>query len=333
MKSIFTCGLLISFLASIACQLDAPSAPNFAAKPVAETSCYAIQFECQFPAEGVDANGVYWTALQNNLTFHVLADSTVDVVEREGNRSRRYRGMDILTVSEGACTIRHPQITDTTHVRLYKGKVYEDRLGRYYLTQNGEQYRINRRYVTDEDEITPPREITWHRDFVDLWNQDEPRPNGTTEFRNREWHVYYLPLNFSRAAIDTLLSVPKDDRPFLDPLVVEVECLSDSNDISPSEEGTAVVRDVSAVSQASGSTSCTAAAVLTYRGELYVPTSIDYGTTPDGSDTACGALTPENAFFANDGNCPAGETPGCQRFTPQDGTGADIHLWLCSACQ
>ena len=222
---------------------------------------------------------------------------------------------------DGFCNIWSEAIdNDTSVVRIYKGDVsylYRDTPNaRYTLLEDDVQYPIA--YVEADGSVR-------HRDFLSFFNRNEPRPADLVKIRST-YHVgaYYLPVNFSAAALDTLTALPEDDRPYLENAIcLGDECLeqAEPEQTEPKQAGL----DTSTFS-------CTATSILTYRG-TYIPASIDYGTTPDGSDTACGALTPENAFFANDGNCPAGETPGCQRFTPQDGTGDDVHLWLCSACQ
>ena len=103
--------------------------------------------------------------------------------------------------------------------RIWKGYVWRDSYYRYYL-QEDEAYRINRRFTKPDGSYNPPFGVVWYRDFSDLNNRYKPRPDGLYEIRKYNVHSYYLPVNFSRAALDTLYWVPKDDRPYLvDPIV------------------------------------------------------------------------------------------------------------------
>ena len=107
--------------------------------------------------------------------------------------------------------------------RIWKGYVWRDSYYRYYL-QEDEEYRINRRFTKVDGSYDPPFGVVWYRDFSDLNNRFKPRPDGLYEIRKyNNVHSYYLPVNFSRAALDTLYWVPKDDRPYLIVPIVEVE--------------------------------------------------------------------------------------------------------------
>ena len=268
-----------------------------------------------------EANSVWTVFYGAGYRFQVHGDSILFSHYLDSNRRIEYWASETQThlgrvrsgfrSGDGTCGIWNEAIDNyTSVVRIYKGDVnylYRDTPdARYTLLEGDVQYPIAS--VEADGSVR-------HRDFFSFHNRNEPRPADLVEIRSTyRVGAYYLPVNFSAAALDTLTALPEDDRPYLQYSI----CLGDG---------------CWEVSVAGCSFPDNGAVTLFYRGETYVPESIDYGTTRNGSDTACGALSPENPTFAGETSCPAGETPGCQRFTPQDGTGDDIHLWLCFACQ
>ena len=101
---------------------------------------------------------------------------------------------------------------DTSVVRIYKGDVkylYRDSpSARYVLSEDDEDYPVA--FVQEEGAVR-------HRDFYSLFNRNEPRPDSLVTISNTySVSAYYLPVNFSDAALDTLTILPQDDRPYLD---------------------------------------------------------------------------------------------------------------------
>ena len=101
-----------------------------------------------------------------------------------------------------------------------------------------------------------------HRDFLSVHNRNDPRPAaGLVEIGDNPTRAYYLPVNFSTAATDTLTDIPQDDRPYLeDSICSGDECPEWTEPICPSDE--VVVREVSttennSASQASTTTTAT----------------------------------------------------------------------------
>ena len=127
--------------------------------------------------------------------------------------SERYKRASAgLVLSDNTCAIWSDLIDrDTSVVRIYRGEVkwiyrdYPDH-SQYALVENEENCRIA--YVRDS--------LVVHRDF-DHWIDRDPHPMALGDARA------YYPFNFSQTAIDTLLNVPRDDRPYL----LDVVCAGD----------------------------------------------------------------------------------------------------------
>ena len=154
---------------------------------------------------------------------------------------------------DGTCGIWSEAIdNDTSVVRVYKGDVnylYRDTPNaRYTLLGDDVQYPIA--YVETDGSVR-------HRDFLSFFNRNEPWPAGLVEISSTyRVGAYYLPVNFSATALDTLTALPADDRPYLDDSICSGdECPAWEEPICPPSEEEVAARSVSVVSQASGSSS------------------------------------------------------------------------------
>ena len=210
--------------------------PTIGSKPTASASCFLIIWRVLVKKQ-------YWASETSTRLGRV----------RSGFRS-----------GDGACGIWSEAIDhDSSVVRIYKGDVnylYRDTPNaRYALSESDVQYPIA--FVQAEGSVR-------HRDFLSVQNRNEPRPAaGLVEIGDNPKRAYYLPVNFSTAATDTLTDIPADDRPYLDDSICSGdECPEWTEPICPSdEEEEVVVRDVSttennSVSQASTTTTATATA-------------------------------------------------------------------------
>ena len=94
-----------------------------------------------------------------------------------------------------------------------------------------------------------------HRDFLSSHNRNDPRPADLVERGANPTRAYYLPVNFSAAALDTLTNLSADDRPYLDDSICSGdECPEWAEPICPSdEEEEVVVREVSTTENNSAS--------------------------------------------------------------------------------
>ena len=72
-----------------------------------------------------------------------------------------------------------------------------------------------------------------HRNFLSMHNRNEPRPADLVEISSTYYaSAYYLPVNFSAAALDTLTALPEDDRPYLDDSILDDSiCSGDVRDL------------------------------------------------------------------------------------------------------
>ena len=174
-----------------------------------------------------------WTIFYKNHRFLLGTSSTPLVTEYlDSGKRKRYeaasvwdaqgdRASAVWMQANGKCVLRSNRITEADVVRIYAAEVNRDALGRYYLQQDGESFLINRRYVNSDGELTPPIDVFWHRDFADLQNRDDPRPDGLTRIGDQRAHLYYLPRNIDLEALEALGEMPKDDRELLLPTFAE----------------------------------------------------------------------------------------------------------------
>ena len=186
-----------------------------------DPECLIVRWECGANT-WMAAEDSVWTVFQGNKAFQISNDGVLARV-RSDNRLVLHDDLAVFhTTEEGQCIVASTALNDTTHIRIYKGYLWEDMFGRYYLKQNDETYLITRRYLTSEGELTPPREIIWARDFSDYWNRHKPRPE--TGLTHTNGHIYYLPFNYDLDELDELGAAPKDDSDLLiDPLCRDCE--------------------------------------------------------------------------------------------------------------
>ena len=199
--------------------LPEPAALGPAAKASASPT-WRIWWPCEAEEDSV------WTVFNGRFEFHIEG-SEVTVAERRDNPSRKVSHQDhdaVVAVADGYCWLTSSFVQPNSALRIFRGPIWRDSIRRYYLTQDDDTYLINRRYVSADGEYRPPFESVWYRDFLDLHNRNEPRPEGLYELRS-QYHTrsYYLPVNFSAAALDTLISIPEDDRPFLERYFVRAD--------------------------------------------------------------------------------------------------------------
>ena len=215
--------LFLSLMAWACTQPQSPISVEPAAKVLIDPSSVAVEWSC-----GTDS---VWSVFNGNFTFHIDGDE-IAVRERPAQgRTTRHRTHDAtIAYNEGSCALRSGFVSADSVTRIFKGYVWRDKIFRYYFQDEGGSYRINNRYVDSDGGYTPPFEVVRYRDFNSFWNEDDPRPaEGLTQVDHRGYsryyHLYYLPVNFSAAALDTLQEIPKDDRPYLVDPIVEVEPL------------------------------------------------------------------------------------------------------------
>ncbi len=175
-----------------------------------------------------------WSVHNGKFTFHIDGDQ-IAVWERGDGFKTEHRTHDAtMSFSDGQCRLHSDLLSVDSVVRIWKGYVWRDAIHRYYLQDENDTYHINRRY-SRYDGIYPPFGVVWYRDFLDLNNRNDPRPHDLHEIRKSSVRAYYLPINFSQAALDTLDSIPKDDRPFLESPFSSCEGCMEEPAIEPSE--------------------------------------------------------------------------------------------------
>ena len=209
----------------VACSTDytvAPSGPAAKMTTGDSSDRHYIHWTCGANEWSVPADSV-WTIFYGTNRFYTdgqrvqiseyLSPNTKRVYWAAETASERYKRASAgLVMSDNTCAIWSDLIDrDTSVVRVYRGEIkwrYRDypKHSQYALVENEENYRIA--YVRDS--------LVVHRDF-DYWLDRDPHPSALGDARA------YYPFNFSRTAIDTMLNVPRDDRPYL----LDVVCAGD----------------------------------------------------------------------------------------------------------
>lgn len=203
---------VVSLGTLIACSESPITSHGPAAKALSDPPSFAVEWPC-----GADSLNTLWSVFNGQFTFHINGNQ-VDIRERTQEDVNVHSIHDAtVDYNEGRCTLHSGFVSADSVTRIWKGLVWRDAIHRYYLQDDEDIYQINRRYQDAEGEYTPPFEIVWYRDFTDRRNRDEPRPADVYELRTISGvHTHYLPVNFSQAALDTLRSIPQDDRPYLE---------------------------------------------------------------------------------------------------------------------
>ena len=210
----------------VACSIDHTVAPlGPAAKTTTSDSSerHYIHWTCGANEWSMPADSV-WTIFYGSNRFYTdgqrvhvseyLTPNSERAYWASETASERYkpRARVGLVLSDNTCAMWSDLIDrDTSVVRIYRGEVkwrYRDypNHSQYALVENGENYRIA--YVRDS--------LVVHRDFDDWFDRD-PHPTALGDARA------YYPFNISQTVIDTMLNVPRDDRPYL----LDVMCAGD----------------------------------------------------------------------------------------------------------
>ena len=329
--------------------------------------CLAISWPCDAEVDSV------WTVFYgSDYRFQAHGDSVLFSHYLASNSKTQYWASETSTrlgrvrsgfrSGDGTCGIWSEAIDhDSSVVRIYKGDVdylYRDTPNaRYALSESDVQYPIA--FVQAEGSVR-------HRDFLSVHNRNDPRPADLVERGANPTRAYYLPVNFSAAALDTLTDIPEDDRPYLDDSICSGdECPEWAEPICPSdEEEEVVVREVSiaennSVSQASTTTTTTTTATATEPEPESEPESATAtATEPEpvcnvtdeqvtsieerywyrhirgtyqGTSVAFGDDT--ECFFPHD--CADGQIGGCVTLTKVSGPGraTTVFKWYCFDCQ
>ena len=240
------------------------STPAGKAKVDADSGqCLAISWTCDTEVDSV------WTVFYgSDYRFQAHGERVLFSHYLESTSKRQYWASETSTrlgrvrsgfrSGDGACGIWSEAIDhDSSVVRIYKGDVdylYRDTPNAIYtLSESDVQYPIA--FMQAEGSVR-------HRDFLSVQNRNDPRPaTGLVEIGDNPTRAYYLPVNFSTAATDTLADIPQDDRPYLDDSICSGdECPEWAEPICPSDQ--VVVREISttennSASQASTTTTAT----------------------------------------------------------------------------
>ena len=201
--------------------------------------CLAISWTCDTEVDSV------WTVFYgSDYRFQAHSERVLFSHYVESNRKKQYWASETSTrlgrvrsgfrSGDGTCGIWSEAIdNDTSVVRVYKGDVnylYRDTPNaRYTLLGDDVQYPIA--YVEEDGAVR-------HRDFLSFHNRNDPRPAaGLVEIGDNPIRAYYLPVNFSASALDTLTALPADDRPYLDDSICSGdECPAWEEPICPPSE-------------------------------------------------------------------------------------------------
>ena len=325
--------------------------------------CLAISWSCDTEVDSV------WTVFYGldyrfqahgeRVLFSHYLDSTSKKQYWASETSTRFgRVKSGFRSGDGTCGIWSEAIDhDSSVVRIYKGDVdylYRDTPNAIYtLSESDVQYPIA--FMQAEGSVR-------HRDFLSVQNRNDPRPAaGLVEIGDNPTRAYYLPVNFSTAATDTLTDIPQDDRPYLeDSICSGDECPEWTEPICPSDQ--VVVREVSTTenNSASQASTTTTATLIEPEPEPEPEPESEPATatepepvcnvteeqvtsieerywyrlirgTYQGTSVAFGDDT--ECFFSHD--CADGQIGGCVTLTKVSGPGkaTTVFKWYCFDCQ
>ena len=268
---------------------------------------------------------------------------------------------------DGTCGIWSEAIDhDSSVVRIYKGDVKylyrETSSARYVLSEGDEAYPIA--FVQADGDVL-------HRDFLSVFNRNDPRPADLVEIGDNPKRAYYLPVNFSATATDTLIEIPQNDRPYLeDSICAGDECPEWTEPVCSSDDEV-VVREVSttennSASESSASQASTTTTTTTTATEPEPETETETETEPETTtETVCSVTDDQvravsvyyNFTFINGRyrgvsvefgddtecwfphSCDDDQIGGCVRLDrdPQPGPRSKkapyVHMWNCFDCQ
>lgn len=194
-----------------------PSVPISAAKALSAPSSAAVEWSC-----GADS---VWSVYNGRFSFNIdRYEIRVRETTDQGRQITHRKHDATIAYEEGTCTLNSGSLAADSVTRIWKGYVWRDRIHRYYLQNEEGTYRLNKRYLASDGTYMPPFEVVRYRDFSDVWNRDEPRPADLTRIGFAD---FYPPINFSSAALDTLYSIPEDDRPFLESPFPSCGCMEE----------------------------------------------------------------------------------------------------------
>ena len=224
------CAVLILFgmsVAWVACSIDhtvAPSSPAAKMTTGDSSERYYIHWTCganewSVPADSVwtvfyGANRFYTDGQRVHISEYITPNSKRVYWAAETASKRYKRASAGLVLSDNTCAMWSDLIDrDTSVVRIYRGEVD----WRYRALKNYSRYSLLEgdewvRFADVRDSLIV------HIDFDNWWVQRNlPCPMALGDARA------YYPFNFSQTAIDTMLNVPGDDRPYL----LDVVCAGD----------------------------------------------------------------------------------------------------------
>lgn len=215
--------LIVAFLVAflvLSCQMDelpfAPMGGPATKMTVAKDSCFVIQWDCDPSMWMTEADSVY-SIFYQTYRFQARGSAVILTEYIDSNSKRVYEAHPTLSVSErnrarfqwtddGKCGLWSDAIRDTTvAVRVFKGDVQ----WRYRALPNHSQYAVKEDGMSYK--IAKVNEDTTLR-YVDFYSFHD-RLNAPPSLVGKR---YYLPTNFSKSALDTLLQIPNNDSLYIE---------------------------------------------------------------------------------------------------------------------
>ena len=220
MKLVITALVFAAICIWMACSVDelpfTPMGDPAAKRTVAEDSCFVIQWDCDPSMWMTEADSVY-SIFYQNYRFQTQGSAVILTEYIDSSSRKEYQAHPTLSVFErnrarfqwtddGQCGLWSDAIRDTTVVaRVFEGDVQ----WRYLNLPSHSQYAVKEDGVSYK--IATVNADTTLR-YVDFYGVHD-RLNAPPSLDGQR---YYLPINFSKSALDTLLRIPDNDSLYIE---------------------------------------------------------------------------------------------------------------------
>ena len=220
MKLVTTALVFAAICIWMACSIDElpfePMGDPAAKMTVAEDACFVIQWDCDPSMWMTEADSVY-SVFYQNYRFQTRGSAVILTEYIDDSSKREYEAHPTLFVLErkrarfqwtddGKCGLWSDAIRDTTvAVRVFEGDVQ----WRYRSLPSHTQYAVKEDGVSYKIATVNADTTLRYVDFYSFHNRLKAPPS-------LDGQRYYLPINFSQSALDTLLHIPDNDSLYIE---------------------------------------------------------------------------------------------------------------------
>ena len=219
-KLITTALIFAAICIWMACSIDElpfePMGDPAAKTTTEEDPCFVIQWDCNPSMWMTEADSVY-SIFYQNYRFQTWGSAVILTEYIDGSSKREYEADPTLSVFErkrarfqwtddGKCGLWSDAIRDTTvAVRIFEGDVQ----WRYRTLPSHSQYAVKEDGVSYKIATVNADTTLKYVDFYSFHDRLNAPPS-------LDGKRYYLPINFSQSALDTLLHIPDNDSLYIE---------------------------------------------------------------------------------------------------------------------